>query len=319
MVGHAATLTRDANGRQIRPGDPDSGGATAAVYGLGVEPSIIRVAPFVWSNGARARGRRRKADTLHARHAHGAGGAPRLPRPAAGVRGDPERRGGRGAGRRDPVRQRRAGDAPVVPPLDAALPHHHRVRLGRRAAAAVDGAGRDPPFGRVLHHLRLRAQEHRVGLRGVRTGTRGPGDARRERQNRPVAHRGFAIGGVPRSVEAAEARTRLPGRHPLDQSAPGRSRRGPRSRTRQGRSSRTGSTSVSPPPRSPSGSTASRARCSRVGRRPERSPSRGSHKALRRRRGARPARPRGRRGRAPGGRRPLRLREDDAPPADRRA
>jgi multiple sugar transport system substrate-binding protein len=51
MVGHAATLTRDANGRQIRPGDPDSGGATAAVYGLGVEPSIIRIAPFVWSNG----------------------------------------------------------------------------------------------------------------------------------------------------------------------------------------------------------------------------------------------------------------------------
>ena len=51
MVGHAATLTRDANGRQIQPGDPDSGGATAAVYGLGVEPSIIRIAPFVWSNG----------------------------------------------------------------------------------------------------------------------------------------------------------------------------------------------------------------------------------------------------------------------------
>jgi multiple sugar transport system substrate-binding protein len=52
MVGTAASLTRDRNGRQIRPGDPDTGGATAAVYGLGVEPSIIRVAPFVWSNGA---------------------------------------------------------------------------------------------------------------------------------------------------------------------------------------------------------------------------------------------------------------------------
>jgi multiple sugar transport system substrate-binding protein len=52
MVGTAASLTRDGNGRQIRPGDPDTGGATAAVYGLGVEPSIIRVAPFVWSNGA---------------------------------------------------------------------------------------------------------------------------------------------------------------------------------------------------------------------------------------------------------------------------
>jgi multiple sugar transport system substrate-binding protein len=51
MIGHAAALTRDANGRQIRPGDPDAGGATAAVYGLGVEPSLIRIAPFVWSNG----------------------------------------------------------------------------------------------------------------------------------------------------------------------------------------------------------------------------------------------------------------------------
>jgi multiple sugar transport system substrate-binding protein len=51
MVGRAAALTRDANGRQIVAGDPDAGGATAAVYGLGVEPSVIRIAPFVWSNG----------------------------------------------------------------------------------------------------------------------------------------------------------------------------------------------------------------------------------------------------------------------------
>lgn len=51
MLGIAAALTRDANGRQIRAGDPDAGGARAAVYGLGVEPSLIRIAPFVWSNG----------------------------------------------------------------------------------------------------------------------------------------------------------------------------------------------------------------------------------------------------------------------------
>jgi multiple sugar transport system substrate-binding protein len=51
MLGVATSLTRDANGRQIRAGDPDAGGATAAVYGLGVEPSLIRIAPFVWSNG----------------------------------------------------------------------------------------------------------------------------------------------------------------------------------------------------------------------------------------------------------------------------
>jgi multiple sugar transport system substrate-binding protein len=47
----AGELTRDARGRVLRAGDPDAGGATAAVYGLGVEPSLIRLAPFVWSNG----------------------------------------------------------------------------------------------------------------------------------------------------------------------------------------------------------------------------------------------------------------------------
>ena len=52
MVARAGALTRDANGRRIVAGDPDAGGATASVYGLGVEPSLIRLAPFVWSNGA---------------------------------------------------------------------------------------------------------------------------------------------------------------------------------------------------------------------------------------------------------------------------
>ena len=51
MVARAATLTRDSGGRQLVAGDPDSGGATAAVYGLGVESTLIRIAPFVWSNG----------------------------------------------------------------------------------------------------------------------------------------------------------------------------------------------------------------------------------------------------------------------------
>jgi multiple sugar transport system substrate-binding protein len=51
MLAAALALTRDANGNAIRAGDPDAGGATAAVYGLGVEPALIRIAPFVWSNG----------------------------------------------------------------------------------------------------------------------------------------------------------------------------------------------------------------------------------------------------------------------------
>ena len=51
MLLAATRLTLDSAGRPIRAGDPDAGGRTAAVYGLGVEPALIRIAPFVWSNG----------------------------------------------------------------------------------------------------------------------------------------------------------------------------------------------------------------------------------------------------------------------------
>jgi multiple sugar transport system substrate-binding protein len=50
MLLAAQHLTLDAAGRSIRAGDPDAGGATAEVYGLGIEPTLIRIAPFVWSN-----------------------------------------------------------------------------------------------------------------------------------------------------------------------------------------------------------------------------------------------------------------------------
>jgi len=54
LVAKAQKLTRDKNGQVVRGADPDqpqSGGAQAEIYGLGVEPVIIRVAPLVWSNG----------------------------------------------------------------------------------------------------------------------------------------------------------------------------------------------------------------------------------------------------------------------------
>ena len=53
FVATAQAMTRDADGVQVRGGDPDvpqpTVTATPAIYGLGVEPSIIRIAPFVWS------------------------------------------------------------------------------------------------------------------------------------------------------------------------------------------------------------------------------------------------------------------------------
>jgi len=54
LVVKAQQLTRDENGQQVRGADPDlpqAGTAQAAIYGLGIEPVIIRLAPFVWSNG----------------------------------------------------------------------------------------------------------------------------------------------------------------------------------------------------------------------------------------------------------------------------
>ncbi|MGQ0837571.1 ABC transporter substrate-binding protein [Actinokineospora sp.] len=58
MVATAAGLTRDANGDVAKGADPDAAPGTPAPagpapvsYGLGVSPEIIRLAPFVWSNG----------------------------------------------------------------------------------------------------------------------------------------------------------------------------------------------------------------------------------------------------------------------------
>jgi multiple sugar transport system substrate-binding protein len=50
LVIKAGSLTRDAQGRVALGGDPDAGAVRPTVYGLGVEPTLIRLAPFVWSN-----------------------------------------------------------------------------------------------------------------------------------------------------------------------------------------------------------------------------------------------------------------------------
>ena len=55
FVSKAQQLTRDERGQVVRGADPDlpmPNTAQAAIYGLGVEPSIIRIAPFIWSIGA---------------------------------------------------------------------------------------------------------------------------------------------------------------------------------------------------------------------------------------------------------------------------
>jgi multiple sugar transport system substrate-binding protein len=51
FVIRSAQLTRDAQGRPVTAGEPEQGAITPAIFGLGVEPTLIRIAPFVWSNG----------------------------------------------------------------------------------------------------------------------------------------------------------------------------------------------------------------------------------------------------------------------------
>jgi multiple sugar transport system substrate-binding protein len=50
FVATASALTRDAQGRQVA-GVESEAATGVATYGVAVEPSIIRLAPFVWSNG----------------------------------------------------------------------------------------------------------------------------------------------------------------------------------------------------------------------------------------------------------------------------
>lgn len=51
LLGTATAMTRDSRGQVLKATDSEGAALRPAVHGLGVEPSIIRLAPFVWSNG----------------------------------------------------------------------------------------------------------------------------------------------------------------------------------------------------------------------------------------------------------------------------
>jgi multiple sugar transport system substrate-binding protein len=79
FVSLASQMTRDKNGQQVVGADPDMprpNTAQAEIYGLGVEASIIRLAPFIWSVGAElvddeAEPSRFTLDSPEAKHAVG--------------------------------------------------------------------------------------------------------------------------------------------------------------------------------------------------------------------------------------------------------
>lgn len=51
MLSTAIAMTRDASGNVVQGTETEGGPSPVAVYGLGIEPTMIRLAPFVWSNG----------------------------------------------------------------------------------------------------------------------------------------------------------------------------------------------------------------------------------------------------------------------------
>jgi multiple sugar transport system substrate-binding protein len=51
LVGTATALTRDANGVAVKGSESEGAAVRPAVHGLGVEPTMVRVAPLIWSNG----------------------------------------------------------------------------------------------------------------------------------------------------------------------------------------------------------------------------------------------------------------------------
>ena len=84
MVAAATELTQDTDGDGV-----------VDVYGLGIDVEIIRLAPFVWSNGGEIVDDPDHADEVHDRQPERHPGAAGLPRPAGGRGRDPHRRGSR--------------------------------------------------------------------------------------------------------------------------------------------------------------------------------------------------------------------------------
>ena len=228
-------------------------------YGVGVEPTIIRLAPFVWANGGeivddRANptrftlGTPAAIDTMEKlfdlRRTHGV-----TPSEEEVESEDDETRFQNGA----------ACDGALLPTLDADFPHHQGLRLGRRAAAAARAAGGHPALRRVLHDEGLRRQGSGVAVHRVRARAGGAAHHRQERPDGAVAEGSRAVGGVSRSAGQARELARLPRYHSGDQARPEHLHVARDRRCVRRRSSRRASTRASRPRKSRSSSTTQRA------------------------------------------------------------
>ena len=156
------------------------------MYGLGVEPTVIRVAPFVWSNGGELvddpNGRRGSRSTPR-----GAGGAPGVPRRCGSLGVIPTDAEVEAEDDESRFANGRLAMLLSLAPLDADVPDDHGLRLGRRAAPALGEAGRDPPLRRVLPDQRPRSARTPRGRSSSSRSAGGPAHRRPHGPDRALA------------------------------------------------------------------------------------------------------------------------------------
>ena len=173
LVDAASALTRDANGNVVKGTRDARERRQVAVYGLGVEPAMIRVAPFVWSNG----GEIVDDETLRR-------GSPSTPRGAEALKDFLDLRSVYGVVPTDEEveaedDEARFANGRLAMLLDVAsghadVPHDRRLRLGRCAVAgATQQPAGHPALRRLLHDRRLEAQGRGLAVHGVRARPEG--------------------------------------------------------------------------------------------------------------------------------------------------
>ena len=210
MLAAATRLTVDAAGNPIVAGDPDAGGRTAAVYGLGVEPTVIRIAPFVWSNGGDLVDDEEKPTRFTLDQ----------PESLAALTQFLDLRSRYGVVPSDVEVEAEDDESRFQNGRLAMLLQSRRSTPAFRTikdfewdvASASDArpAGGDPPLRRVLHDQDFGQQGRRLAVHRVREQPRGPAARRPDGADRALARRRLALARVPGSEPAACERPRVP-------------------------------------------------------------------------------------------------------------
>ena len=197
FTDRAVALTKDTNGD-----------GTTDVYGAGIEPSLIRLAPFLWSNGAEL-----VKDDLSGFDLETPEAAEVLDQFFSlhvnyrAIPGEEEEESENSEARFLNGRMAMYFDSRRATPGFRTITG---LRLGRRAAAEIRRAGVDPSLRRVLHAARRGEQGRGLALRRVRARPGRPADHRRSRPHGPVAQGRREHGCLPRPEREAEPVAGLP-------------------------------------------------------------------------------------------------------------